>query len=233
MKKIIALLLVMVMSFSLSACGKKITGEEVKTLYEEIELTTENVKDYFELVEMEAKDDFGDNTGETAFVLKIKDGYIFEPDKDTILRVNFTYTTMQYAGESEKPEFPTENIENNENVVRYRNEERDFHFSDYDRQEDLFITDHAYYAEIGDVKEGYLCETQIFDWEIIKVTGKIIAYNLTELDKLFPVDKDGYRNVEIWLEKNQSWAEKFDANSEEWEHAYWYEIIYNMLTDME
>lgn len=233
MKKIIALLLVMLMSLSLSACSKKITAEDVKSLYEEIELTTENVMDYFELVETEHKDAFGDSTGEIAFVLKIKDGYIFEPDKDTVLRVNFTYTTMQYAEGSEKPEFPTENIENNENVVRHRNEEQDFHYTDYDRQRDLLITDHVYYAEIGDVKEGYLCETQVSNWEIVKVAGKIIAYNLNELDKLFPVDKDGYRNVEIWLGKKHRWDEKFDSNSEDWEHAYWYEIIYNMLADME
>ena len=229
MKKIFALLLAVIMCLSFTACGKPY-DEDVLECYESTELTAENVTEYFELELADHTDAFGDKTGETALLFKIKDGYIFGTNDVTILRVYYTVATVKYAQGSEKPVITAENLETDGAVVDFSSHEYDYHFSSYDRQLDLAVIDQAQYTE-----DGFLCETQIVEWGISKASGSVVSYDLTALDAFFPVDKNGLRIVEFRYKmdgKKYDYTETFDANSEDWEHAYWYELVYDAITSL-
>lgn len=94
MKKITALLLLLVMSFSLAACGKE-KGLEPAEGQEAIEITAENWQTYFELKDevtvYETEDEDGNKVVEAAYVDKfiyLKDEY---KEKFVAADITFTY----------------------------------------------------------------------------------------------------------------------------------------------
>lgn len=231
MKKTVALILVAVMSLSLVACGigRIISRKDVLKLYEEIKLTKDNVMDYFEIEEVDQKDAFGDKTGETEFVFKLKDGYFFDSDKENVIRVSFSYVTMQCDKDEKNPKVPTGDLDSNEDVIYHDSRESDFQFGYFDRERWLLNTSHEFYESNGYVEEGNVCVTMIYDFEVEKVAGRIIEYDLEKLEKYFPEGKNGVRTIEISVDQYNQMRHEFDEDRDEMAYEYWYESVYGMV----
>lgn len=201
MKKILALLLAAVMCVSLVACGskeQKIYLDDVLSLYETIEVTEENIMEFFDLVEVEQTDIFGDSTGEKELLLNGKEGYFPDYENGCALRVTYTITTIKYAEGSERPEFPMENIEDNEFVVEHSTKERDIQ---------LHLEGLGEYLETSySISDGYIYETQITDFTILKATGNVVTYKQSEIDNLFSVDDSGKKSLTVWKDDTNNFV---------------------------
>ena len=195
MKKLLVILLVAVMCLACAACGakeQKIYVNDVLPLYETVEVTEENIMQYFELVEVEQTDIFGEPTGEKLLVLKEKEGCFPAYDNGCALRVSYTVITVKYAQGSEKPEIPTENIADSEYVVAYSPKENDIQLRLEGSGEAL--------ETVCSVSDGFIYETQLSDFKIVKAKGNVVTYKQSEIDALFSTDDSGKKSLTVWID---------------------------------
>ena len=176
---------------------EKLYFQDVQALYGRVEITPENFNIYYELVELDEKDAFGETTGTTYMVAQEHDG-CFPSSESVIVRITCTVTEIKYPVGTERPEIPTEGLEN-----------CDFFVSSNVKEYDIEIPEGNSYAHLLRTKytqNGYVYESLISDLVVEKAMGSVITYDPIAIDALIKINEDGNKSITIWTSKKSSFT---------------------------